>query len=119
MFTCRLGVVPLLDCGVLIGHDCPLLMQFLRKIASMTQKGTTKVLQAQPREAKGHGVELLVYREDISQLTQEDPSLRFARALAQEQPSPATKKASTFLIHHGVFYRWVEGKTQLVVPGPL
>lgn len=23
MFTCRVGVVPCLDCGILIEHDCP------------------------------------------------------------------------------------------------
>lgn len=29
MFTCRVGVVPHLDCGFLMGRDCPILTQLL------------------------------------------------------------------------------------------
>lgn len=118
-FTCRAGILPRLDCGVLIGCDCSLLMQLLWKMSPTPRQGATKALQAETLEAEGQGVELPVYREDISWLTQEDPLLRFARASACKHPPPATEKAPAFLIDHGVLHRWVESKSQLVVPGLL
>lgn len=63
-FTCRLGVVPHLDSGVLIGQDCPILAQLLRKAHHPPG------LPANPsRQAEPMGVELHVRREYLARLT--------------------------------------------------
>lgn len=46
-FTCRVGVVPDLDCGVLIGRDSHLLTQLLLQMTFlMPQQGAMKPLKA-------------------------------------------------------------------------
>lgn len=113
-FTCRVGVVFHLDCGMLIGWDCPILAQLLRRIPMTPHLKAEKTLQAEAR-----GLELPVHQEESAWITRDDPSLRFALGYGPRTTSPSTEKAPTFSLDQGVLYRWVEGKSQLVVPGPL
>lgn len=65
MFTCWLGVIQRLDCGVLIGCDCPILAQLLEK-APTPQPGKTSGLQGNPLDDQG--AELPLQSADIARL---------------------------------------------------
>lgn len=87
-FTYRVGLVPQLDCGVLIRKDCPILAQLLWKAP----------LSPPPRTGEGTagqdlGVEFLVQRDEIAHLTGNDSSLQFAKMASREQhpPQPQTR----------------------------
>lgn len=113
-FTCRVGVVPQLDCGVLIRRDCPILTQLLRRTPCPPIPSLNKGLKAKPVR-----VELPVRRDYLTRVTEDDPSLHFARAATWDHPPPTTEKTPSLTLKRGVLYRWVEGKSQVVVPAAL
>lgn len=106
-----------MDCGVLIGQECPILAQLLQRPPRLVKAPANPGFQLELV-----GIELLVRRGDSARLTTEDPSLQFqfpARAAAREQPLPATAKDPSFTMDWGPSYRWFEGKSQVVVPTAL
>lgn len=68
-FTFRVGVVPCLDCGILIGHDYPILMQLLKKAAPKPKTGATTAMEAETHQVAPPSIELPVTQEDLAQLT--------------------------------------------------
>lgn len=94
-FTCRVGVVPCLDCGVLFGWDSLILSQLLQKFPPHPKPKAVKALQAEATE-----VELSVHQEELAWLTGNDPLLWFARANAQAQLPLVTEKAPVFTLGH-------------------
>lgn len=65
-FTCQVGMVSRLDCGVLIGRDCPILAQLLQR----TQPpGRPSVPRFQGDPAKATMAELPMQRPDLAPLT--------------------------------------------------
>lgn len=65
-FICRVGIVPRLDCAVLIGRDCPLLAQLLktprREPKAMTQQGGGSAITESRRGVSDPGGPLPVVR---------------------------------------------------------
>lgn len=94
-FTCRVGVVPRLDCGVLIGRDCPTLAQKLQHTPSGEVSGVLGC-QGEPGGEDGGGATSTKTRP--RRLTREDPSLRFALKEAGDQPPLAMAKGPCFTL---------------------
>lgn len=74
-FTCQVGVIPQLDCGLLIERDCAILAKFLRRMPTGPGVPQDMVLQAEDV-----GVELPIQQPDLAQLSCEDPFLWCALA---------------------------------------
>lgn len=70
-FTYREGVVPRLDCGVLIRWDCSILPQLLRRLPPPSGPKAERDLQA-----KAASVELPVCQNKLAHLTEEDPLIK-------------------------------------------
>lgn len=81
LYHCKVGVVPHLDCAVLIGRDCPLLPNLLKGRTAIWKDPLTGGLQA---DNLGPG--LPVSREDVAYMTEADPSLRSSRDSMRDQP---------------------------------
>lgn len=105
-FTCWVGVVPRLDCEVLIGRDYPLLTQLLKASRQRNSHPFQQGLQAEPV-----GMELPLHRTDIALLMRENATLRFALQEALENPPPQDESNHSFTIDHGLLYRWLWGRS--------
>lgn len=83
IFTCRVGVVSQLNCGIQLGlfHIVPTITED----PTLPHTNTKMALLDKPM-----GVELPICRDELTQLTDSDPSLQFDKAAAREQP-PATE----------------------------
>lgn len=101
-FASRVNVVPWLDCGVLIGRDCPILVQLLRRAPQATCFSQEVLLQA-----KLVGVELHIQRPNLTQLIRDYLSPWFALAATREQPPPTTENTPQFPVDKEMLYRWV------------
>lgn len=82
--------------------------------STLVRSPTFPGMQADPVD-----MELSIQRGDLACLTEEDPALRFTKTAAQAQPPLASTKDPGFTLDQGVLYRWVEGKSQVVVPRAL
>lgn len=106
---CRVSVVPRLDCTVLKGRDCPMLVQLLWQSGPSIQTGVQPEMQAEL-----DGIELPLQRTDLARLTRDDASLRFAILNALPEPPAFTETTPRFTMDDSILYR-----SQLVVPMPL
>lgn len=86
-FTCWVGVVPRLDCEVLIGRDCPILAQLLQDTPKL-ENPSVLVFQVDP--AREANIELVVQIPDLAHFNREDQSLCFPLKQAVEQTPPPT-----------------------------
>lgn len=104
MFICRVGIVPRLDCAVLIGEDCPLLAQLLKMTWCEHQARTQQGLQAE-----SEGMELPLQRSGASDRGRPLPAVCHTRGptrttTTRGSGSPLLSGSGTFvLMGQGLF----------------
>lgn len=109
-FTCQVGVVPQLDCQVLLGWDCPFLPYIL---AASAPAG-----KCDGSQAEEIALELPSWPSGLEHLNKQDDSLHHVLAQARESEA-SSQQDPQFLLKEGILYGQDGDVVQLVVPHPL
>lgn len=112
VFMCRVGVVPRLDCLVLLGWDGPLL------ITLMTMKWRTQACALVGHPIDQKWADLPLGEGKLAHLTEQDPTLRHAHEAAQNLLL-LLQSGPFFQLMSRVLHRCCGNLTQLMVPTPL
>lgn len=118
MFTCQVGVVPRLDCRVLIEGDCPI-------PATLLKKTHPNFIPARHRVAGG------IFRGRIAHPKSRCGSTDLGgspvalcdglRSVTTSSPPhpPGHQEEPCYALDQGILYRWVRGYSQVVASSPL